>query len=127
MEAVALVRHGVLGIAPVQGVAGEAWMVAEVLPALAAVAADPAGVAQPRHPDAVADPEFFHPRPHGGHRAGNLMTEDQGQFGLGQLPVHDMQIGAADPAGPHPDEHLLRAGPGNQDFLRPKRLPRRLQ
>jgi hypothetical protein len=80
------------------------------------VAALAAGPAQPRHPEALAHPEFGHLLASGRHRPHNLVAEDQGQLGFSQLAVHDVQIGAADAAGPHPDQHLFRAGRGNRDF-----------
>ena len=111
-----LVRHGILGVAAVQGIAGEFRGLAEVLPFLSAVAAAAAGVAQPGHPDAVADPEFLHLSAQGGHGPDDLVADDQGQFGLGEFAVDDVQVGAADAAGVDPDEHLLRAGCGDRDF-----------
>ena len=122
-EGVALVGHGVFGVAAVEGIAGELRRVAEVLPAPAAVAAPAAGVAQPGHADAVADPEFFDPRAHRGHGADDLVADDQGQFGLGEFAVDDVQVGAADAAGVDPDEHLLRAGRGDRDFQRLSGVP----
>src|SRR5205823_3667101 len=51
------VGDGALGVAAVEGVAGERRAIAEVLAAGAAVAALPAGPAEPRDADAVADPK----------------------------------------------------------------------
>ncbi len=86
-----------------------------------------AGVAQPRHADAVPHPELFHLSAPGRHRADDFVAEDQGQLGFGQLAVHDVQVGAADAAGPHPDEHLLRAGMRDRDLQVFEGLARGLQ
>ena len=63
-KAVALVGHGVLGVAAVEGVAGEPGAGAKVLLISPAVATLAAGVPQPRHADTVADlEERRRPRP----------------------------------------------------------------
>jgi hypothetical protein len=36
------------------------------------------------------------------------MSQNQRQFGVGQLTVHDVQIGAADATGMDADKDLLR-------------------
>ena len=83
---------------------------AEVLAARAAVAALAAGPAQPRDPDPVAGREALRPLPRLDHLADDLVAEDQRQLRLGELAVDDVQVGAADAAGDHPDESL--PGPG---------------
>ena len=55
------------------------------------------------------------------------MAQDQGQFGVGQFPVHHVQVRAADPAGVDPDEHLLRTRLGRRHFPPFQGLPRLLQ
>src|ERR1700730_3239038 len=56
-KAIALVGDGQLGIAAVELVDGEAGTVAAIPAARAAILANPAGPAEPRHADPVADPE----------------------------------------------------------------------
>src|SRR4051812_43370326 len=56
-KAIALVGDGQLGIAAVDLIAGESRAVAQILAAAAAVSADAACPAEPRHADPVADPE----------------------------------------------------------------------
>src|SRR5262249_11960324 len=53
-KAIALVGDGQLGIAAIDLIAGEASAVAQILAAGAAIFADPAGPAEPRHADPVA-------------------------------------------------------------------------
>ena len=72
-------------------------------------------------------PEFFDLSADRGHGPDDLVAEDQGQFGLGEFAVDDVQVGAADAAGVDPDEHLLRAGRGDRDFLVLQRAARLLQ
>ena len=109
-EAIALVGDGELGVAAVDLVAGEPGVVAQVFLARAAIRADAAGPAEPRHPDPVADREPVRPLPCRDHVADDLVPQDQRQFRVWQLAVDHMQIGAADRAGPHRDEHLPRRG-----------------
>ena len=86
-------------------------MVAEVLPAAAAIFAHPAGPAEPRHADPVADLETIDIGARLDDGADDLVAGDQRQFRLGQLAVDDMQIGAADPAGMNLDQQLPRTRP----------------
>ncbi len=53
------------------------------------------------------------------HRADNLVTGNERQGGLIQLAIHDVQIGAADPACADPDQDLAPSGfrPGNRLVL----------
>src|SRR5690242_892744 len=59
-EDVARISDGVLGIAAVDLIAGEAWIVAEVLAAGAAVEAGAVGEAEPRHAYALTDGKASH-------------------------------------------------------------------
>ena len=59
-EAEARIGQGVLGVAAVLPVAGESGRVAEVLGAPLAIATDPAGGPEPRHPHAIAQSEPGH-------------------------------------------------------------------
>ena len=113
-EAVPRVRHGVLRVAPVHLIAGEPRTVAEVLPAGPAVAARPAGPRQPGH---------THPVPRGEPvRAGaalrdlahDLVPRDERQLRVRELTVDHVEIGSADAAGPHAQQHLPGSGPGNR-------------
>lgn len=115
-EAVALVGQHVLGVAAVEGIAGEARPVAEVLPADEAEAAGAAGAAEPRHPDAVALAEAIRPFPFPLHDADDLVARHQGQLRVGQFTVHDVKVGPADPAGTHANQYLPGLGVGLRQF-----------
>ena len=107
-EHVARVGDGVLGVAAVALIAGEARLRAEVLGAAPAEAAAPARPAEPGDADAVADRDIAHAVAERLDRADDLVAEDERQCRVGQLAVDDVQVGAADAAGPHPDQHLAR-------------------
>jgi hypothetical protein len=111
-EAVAGVGDGVGGETTVPGIAGEERRIAEVFHAVAAIAADPAGVAEPGNADALADRE---PGDAGAERvdtADDLMTRDDRITDVGQFAVDDMKVGAADTAGAHPHPDFIRPGIG---------------
>src|SRR5205823_6081720 len=97
----ALVGDRVLGVATVEVVAGEAGPVAEVLASAQAVAALAAGPAEPRDADPPAarlvDPD-------------DLVPGDERELRVGKLAVHDVEVGAADPAGVDADEKLPGVG-----------------
>ena len=103
------VGDGALGVAAVEGVAGECRAVAQILAAGAAVAALPAGPAEPRDADVVADPEPGHAGPQGRDRADDLVAEHQRQLRIGQVPVSDVEVGATHAAGRDRDEDLAGA------------------
>ena len=111
-EAVALVRHGVLGVAPVDVVAREPGPVAEILPAGPAVPALTVGPAEPGHAHSIARTETSRPGPgplDGGH---DLVAKYKGKLGMGELAVGHVQVGPADAAGPDPEQELARTGLG---------------
>ena len=103
---IAVVGHHVVGIAAVQMIAGVAGGPAQVLASRQAVGAGAAAEAQPRHADPLAFGEPLDAQAQRRHPADDLVAGDEGQFRLGQFAVDDMQVGAADPAGRHPDEDL---------------------
>ena len=105
-EAVALVGDRLLGVSPVELVAGEPGPLAEVLPARAAVAAVAIGPSQPRDPYPLTGVEALRPLPRRLDRADDLMTEDEGQLRLVEVAVGDVEVGPADAAGVNPHEHL---------------------
>ena len=119
LEAVARVGDGVLGIAAVDLVAGEARVVAEILLAAAAIEARAVGRAEPRHADAVADGEALDARAERRDLADDLVAENERQLGMRQLAVDDVQIGAAHAAGRDLDEDLVRPGHGHRKLGKP--------
>uniref|UniRef100_A0A0U1PBP6 Uncharacterized protein n=1 Tax=Mizugakiibacter sediminis TaxID=1475481 RepID=A0A0U1PBP6_9GAMM len=126
-EAVARVGERVLGVAAVELIAGEARLLAQVLAAAAAVGANAAGPAQPRHADALAFAEALDARAARHHRADDLVAGDQLRLRLRQLAVDHVQIGAADRAGVHADQQLLRTRLGPRPRLRDQGGVRRVQ
>ena len=103
MEAIGRIGHGVFGVSAVERVAGEERIFAEVFLVPAAIEALAAGIAQPRHAEAVADAEFLGALACLDDRTDNLVSRNEGELGVGQFAVDDMQVGPADPA---------RHGPG---------------
>jgi hypothetical protein len=57
----------------------------------------------------------------------NLMTGDEWQFRIGEFPVDDMQVGAADRTGNDPDEHLTAACYRDGHFAQDERLSRPIE
>ena len=111
-EAVALVRHGVLGVAPVEGVAREPGPVAEILPAGPAVPALTIGPAKPGYPHPIARTETSGPGPGPLDRRHDLVAKYKGELGIGELAVGHVQVGPADAAGPDPEQYLAGTGLG---------------
>ena len=114
-EAKARIGQGVLGVAAVLPVARESGRVAEVLGAPLAIATGPAGGPEPRHPHAIAQSEPGHQRPEGRDVTDDLMSQDERQLGIGQLPARHVQIGAAHPAGPDAHQDLTGSRLGERD------------
>ena len=103
-QAVARVGDGLLGVASVERVAGEARPVAQILAPGPAVAARAAGPTQPRN----ADPRAHRKIVTFDDGADDLVAEDEGQLRVGQLAVANVEIGPADAAGTDADPHLAR-------------------
>lgn len=102
----------VAGEAAGSGVASELRCVAEVLAAAAAVVADAAGGAQPRHADALADGEVVDAKAEAFDQADHLVPRHDRQPQVRQFAVDHVQVGAADAAGFHAQAHFAVAGFG---------------
>lgn len=111
-----LVGNRIFGKAAVNRVPGELRRVAEILAAARAVVAHPAGGTEPGHADPVAHREADRPDAQGRDGTGDLVAADERQGGGGELTVDDVEIGAADAAGVHPDEHLAFGRHGHRDI-----------
>ncbi len=116
VEAVAGVGEGELREATVDVAPGEAGVDAEVLATGTAHRAAPAGPGQPRDADSRTDPEHG-VRPGRDHRAHHLVPEHHREDTAIELTVDDVEIGAADRAGGHPQQHLVGAGHGDRALL----------
>jgi hypothetical protein len=98
-KAIARVGYRVRGVAAVAGIAGEHRRIAQVLGAAAAIRANTASCAQPGHADALANGKSAHAQSDCRNAADDLVARHDGQFGVFELAVDHVQIGAADPAG----------------------------
>jgi DNA-binding MarR family transcriptional regulator len=119
----AFVRHGVLRIAAVEPVTGEASTLAEVLAPGVAVPALPAGPTEPGHPHPLARSKALSPGPETLDDSHDLVTGDQRELRIRQLAVDDVEVGAAHAAGTHPQEHLAGAGIGEREVALGERTP----
>ncbi len=105
-EAVARVGQREVRVAPVDLVAGERGLVAEILAAAGAVATAPAGGPQPGNADALPRLQAVHAGPAALHPAHDLVAGNDGQPHRLELAVDDVQVGPAHAAGADPHEHL---------------------
>ena len=110
-EAEPLVGHRVLGEAAVDVAAGEARAGAEVLAAAAAVRALAARPSEPRDADTPAV------RLDAGD---DLVAEDARRMRDVDLAVEEVQVGAADAAGEHPQQELARTRLGHGHLREPQ-------
>src|SRR5690606_29161889 len=101
------VRHGVLGVAPVDLISREDSALAEVLRAPTAKRALPAGPAEPGHTDALALDEALDLAAERRDRAHDLVAEDQRQLRLGELAVEHVQIRPAHAAAANANQDLV--------------------
>ena len=106
---VRLFHHDVVGVAPVDVPAGEAWPEAEVLSPRGAEAADPAGVRQPGHPDAVTLPPAGAPGTELVDHTDDLVPWRDPRPAWDQVALGEVEVRPAHAAGPDAHPHL--AGP----------------
>ena len=107
--------ENVLGIAAVDGVAGEDGVVAEVLFGAAAEGADAVGSADPGDADAHAVGTV------GGCAvddfADDLVAGDEGLLDEGKIAFEDVEVGAADSAGEDAEEEVAWGEDGRGDVF----------
>jgi len=103
------IGNGFCRKAAVARIAGKEREIAEIFVAGKTIRTMAAGTAKPGNADAHAEGQAFHAAANGIDTADNLMAGDDGQFGIGQIAVDDMEIGAADAAGGDGDTNF--AGP----------------
>jgi hypothetical protein len=101
---------GVLGIAAVDGVAGEDGRVAEVFVTAETIGTGAVDASEPGDADAgaggqAASDDF----------ANDLVPWDYVRAQRGEFTLHDVEVGAADAAGADFDEYMTRAGLGMRD------------
>src|SRR6185436_7365667 len=126
-EAEALVRHGALGIAAIDVIAGELRVLAQVLAARAAVTAGAVGAAEPGDAYPVTGRKAVGARPRFEDRSDDLVPEDQRQLRLVQLSVEDVQVRAADAAHRDVDQDLAVGGRRLRELTLRQRLTRSLE
>src|SRR5262249_17875050 len=97
-EAVARIGDRVAGIAAIARIACTQRVIAKILPARDAILAAAAGVAEPRHANALADGKSQYVRPERGDAADDLVAGNDRQLWMRQFAVHHMQVGATDAA-----------------------------
>ena len=120
---VAGVGGGVLAEAAVDRVAHVLLLEAERLPAGDAVVADAAGVAEPRHRDAVAEGDLGHARAELDDDADALVAGDERRRGLhGPVAVGGVDVGVAEPGRLDPDAHLTELEAEDRHLLDGQRL-----
>ena len=119
-----LVGHGVFGVAAVESVAGEAGRIAKIFTPRKAIRTLAACESQPGHTDSLAWGKSLDPLAKLRHVAHDLMPRHQRQLGMGQFAIDDVQIGAADAAGPDLHENLPRPGLRRRQLALDKRRHR---
>lgn len=117
VKAVAAVGNGALRETAVYRVAGKTGIVAKIFPRRQAVAAMPARVANPGHAHPVSEDEPRHAHAEPGDRADDFVTWNDRLFGMLELMVNQMKIGAAHAARVNIDQNLAGAGHGIRQLL----------
>ena len=115
-------RHGILGIAAVHRVAGKGRMVAQVLVPLAAQQARAVDAAHPRDADAPANHILRYTGAGLLHAAHDLVARSHRIAQRRQLTHGDVQVGAADPARFHAQQHLALRRLRNRQILDRQRI-----
>jgi hypothetical protein len=126
-EAEARVRDRILGVSAVDLVAGKPCRLAQVLSSRSAESALAARPSHPRHADPASRLDPGRPRLDLENLAHYLVSGDQRQLRIREISVHDVEIGSANPAGPHPQQDLTGLDPWSLDLLESQRLPLLLQ
>src|SRR5581483_1688128 len=117
-----LADDGILRVAAVVIVAGEARVGAEILAAAPAICARAAGFAQPGHPDARARREARAALAASRDRPDDLMAGNYAWMARRQVALGDVQVGATYPAGADPHADFTRPGLGLGNFDRAQRV-----
>lgn len=108
--------EGVLGVAAVDGVAGEGGVVAEVFFVAETEGAGAVGSADPGDADAGACVSAFD------DLAYDLVAEDEGFLDEGEVAFEDVEVGAADSAGEDSEEDVVRGERRSGDVFDFERL-----
>ena len=93
----------------VDRVSREQRVVTQVLAQRHAIRARAACMAEPRYAHTLANLEIPDVRAYRVDATDNFVTRDDGHLRVGQLAIHDVQVGAANAAGGHLDANLVRS------------------
>ncbi len=104
------IGDGILGVAAIELIAGEAGLRAEVLASRRAILAMTAGAAEPGHAHAFALALLVDTLPACCDRAHDLVARHHGQSRIGELAVDEVKIRSANAAGVNRDQHLAGTG-----------------
>jgi hypothetical protein len=116
------VGQSILGVAAVDLVPGEPGVLAQVLAPGEAIAALAVGPPEPRHTYPLSHLEAVCVLADPLYGTDYLVARDQGQLGIGQLPVNDVQIRPAHSAAVYAQEDLPLAWLGRGHLRDPQRL-----
>ena len=123
MKTKSRVPDGKLGITAVDGIAGEACAIAKIFAIGSTINAFAVRPAQPWNTDAVTGRKSFDALTDLFDASNDLMPGDERQFGIRQLTIDNVKVGAANGTSGDTNEQLSRAYPGRRHFLELKRLP----
>ena len=126
-EAVARIGDGMRGIATIARIAGEQRLIAEILATAPAIGAAAARIAEPGHAHALADREPRCPFAHCGDATDYFVPRHDRQFGMRQLAVHHMQVGATNAAGRDLDENFTGSRLRDRPLAHDERRARLMQ
>ena len=117
-KAKAFVCNHELRVTAIQRISGKLRIFTKILPARTTVTAFPAGPAQPGNANTGTLLEAFRTFADFHDTADNLVTENERQFRMYEIAVHDLEIGPADGAGADSNENLAiaQAGLRNRHF-----------
>ena len=117
-------RQRIFRITPIYRIAGEHGRIAKVLHATAAIPARSVNAANPRNSDPSTDGNVLRGAFH--HVADNLMSGNQTLSPRRKFSFDNMQVGTADPACPHFQQHMTRFQRRTRNFLYAQRTLRNI-
>jgi hypothetical protein len=108
-EAEPFVGQGVFAIAAIDLISGEARPLAQILAAAATVRTFTTSPAEPRYADSFPEVHTLDPASDCRYRSDDLVTRNERQFRLCELPIENMEIRTADAARVNANQHLTGA------------------
>ena len=126
-ETIVRIGNRVLGVSPIDLIAGEARFIAEILVAVAAIEACAARMPKPRNPDPFTNGKTGHALSGLRHPADNFVPRNNRQFRFREIAVDHMQVRTAHAAGAYLDQNLTGAGTRLRQLFMAKSLARPLE